>query len=459
MRKLFFAVLLSALIIAEFIFSQDKSYYYHETAKKVVTEALNKSKGYEYLKELCEIGPRLAGSKNSLKAIDWAVNKFKEIGVDTVWLQPVMVNSWERGDIETAAIIGSNNNPIYELSVASLGNSVGTDNDGISAEVLEVHNFEELKLLFEEAKSKIIFFNRPFDNTLINTFEAYGKAVDQRIFGAAEAAKVGGIGVLVRSVTSLYDNVPHVGTMIYADSVKQIPAAALGTIDADYLSGQLKKNPNLKIKMTLSCRSIPDQKSYNVIAEIRGIEKPEEVIVVGGHFDSWDKGDGAHDDGAPTLQTLEILDLIKRLNLQPKRTIRCIFFMNEENGSEGAVEYAKFAESENSTHIAAIESDRGAFTPRGFYVTTDSTRLSKLQSWLPFLDHALIEWIKPGGSGADISKIKIGGALMGYVPDVQRYFDVHHSDNDVFETVNSREMEFGSAAMTILAFLLSEEGI
>jgi hypothetical protein len=201
-------------------------------------------------------------------------------------------------------------------------------------------------------------------------------------------------------------------------------------------------------------------KSYNVIGEIRGEEFPDEVILVGGHIDSWDVGDGAHDDGAGCVQSIEALDIFKRLNITPKRTLRTVLFINEETGLTGAKEYAAYADSSKQAHIAAIESDRGAFTPLGFSIDTDSTELIEiLNSWLPLLNKAGIIWIKKGGSGADISLIKNITLPMGYVPDSQRYFDLHHSPNDVFEEVHPKEFELGSAAIAIMVFLLSEEGI
>jgi carboxypeptidase Q len=203
---------------------------------------------------------------------------------------------------------------------------------------------------------------------------------------------------------------------------------------------------------------LPDALSYNVICDLKGYENPDEVVIVAGHFDSWDVGCGAHDDGGGCIQSLEVLDLFKRLNIKTKRTIRCIFYINEENGVRGGIEYGIYADTVSTEkHIAAIESDRGVFTPVGFSVTSDSTTLAKLQSWLPILEYTGISWVKAGGSGVDISKIKNAKALIGYVPDNQRYFDLHHSANDIFEEVHSREMQLGTAAIAILTYLLSEE--
>ena len=429
---------------------------HNNIAKLIVETTLKERKGYEYLRELCEIGPRLSGSENSIKAINWAYEKMKSLGFDKVWLQPVMVPHWERGDIESCTILGLDK----KLSVLALGGSVATTAEGITAEVIEVKTFEELAKRKDEAKGKIVFFSRALDQGEVNTFSGYGGAINQRIEGAIEAAKYGAVGVVIRSITTKYDNVPHTGVMSYADSLPKIPAAALGYLDADFLSNELKKNPHLKIILKLSCQTLPDAQSYNVIGEIKGSEFPDEIILVGGHFDSWDVGDGAHDDGAGCIQSMEVLDLMKRLNLKLKRTLRCVFFINEENGSCGATEYANFADTSNQTHLAVIESDRGAFTPIGFYVDTDSTEiLNKLQSWMPILEKANIEWIKKGGSGVDVQKIKNAKLQIGYVPDDQRYMDYHHSANDVFEEVHPREFELGTAAIAILAYLLCEEGL
>jgi hypothetical protein len=425
-------------------------------AQKIVDMALRDQKGYAYLRELCEIGPRLSGSENSIRAINWAQEKMKSLGFDKVWLQPVKVPHWERGDVESCTIRQLEKN----LSVLALGGSIPTPQDGITAEVIEVKNFDELKKKKGQVKGKIIFFSRSLDQSNVNTFAGYGGAVDQRIKGAIEASRYGAVGVLIRSITTRYDNVPHTGVMDYNDTIPKIPAAALGNIDADFLSNELKNHSNLEINLKLNCKTLPDIQSYNVIGEIRGIELPDEIVLVGGHFDSWDVGCGAHDNGAGCIQTLEVLDIIKRLDIKPKRTLRTVFFINEENGTRGAIEYANYADTSNQNHLAVIESDRGAFTPIGFYAETDSTEIiSRLKSWLPILEKANIEWIRKGGSGVDVQKIKNAKLHLGYVPDDQRYMDYHHSANDVFETVHPREFELGAAAIAIMAYLLSEEGL
>jgi hypothetical protein len=429
---------------------------YNKIAQQIVETALEQRRGYDYLRELCEIGPRLSGSENSMRAINWAFEKMKSLGFDKVWLQPVMVPHWERGDVESCTILDLNK----KLSVLALGGSISTPTQGITAEVIEVKTFSELEKRKNEVKGKFVFFSRALDQSKINTFAGYGGAVDQRVNGAIEAAKYGAVGVVIRSITTKYDNVPHTGVMDYNYTIPKIPAAALGNIDADFLSNELKNNSQLRINLKLNCRTLPDSQSYNVIGEIDGTEFPDEIVLVGGHFDSWDVGCGAHDNGAGCIQTMEVLDLMKRLNIKTKRTLRCVFFINEENGTRGAIEYAKYADSTNQFHLAVIESDRGAFTPIGFYAETDSTEiLSLLQSWLPILEKANIEWIRKGGSGVDVQKIKNAKLHLGYVPDDQRYMDFHHSANDVFEAVHPREFELGTAAIAIMAYLLSEEGI
>ena len=462
--KLQTVLILSAIFIsttpAQPVGDSLKVIEYKNVSEQFVSSALSERKGYEMLRNLCRIGPRLSGSKNSLLAINWAKNKMNELGFDTVWLQPVMVPHWERGDVETAVLRDSNNVFYGRLNILALGGSVETPSLGITANVLEVKSFKELEERPEEAKGKIIFFSRPIDQSILNTFRGYSIAADQRVYGAIEGAKYGAVGVIVRSLTTKYDNVPHTGVMLYVDSLPKIPAAAVGYLDADLLSKALKEDPNLILELILNCRTLPDAPSYNVIGEIRGNEFPDEVIVVSGHFDSWDVGNGAHDDGAGCMQAIEVLDLFKRLNIQPKRTIRVVLFINEENGSRGAEVYGEFADTSKAIHLAAIESDRGAFTPLGFTIDNNSTELiKKLEGWLPYLKLAGINWIKKGGSGSDISRIKNSKLLIGYVPDNQRYFDYHHSPGDVFDSVHPREFELGSAAMAILVYLLSEEGL
>jgi len=449
-------VLIILIFTTPFLLPQEITNYI-KTADEFTRTALTDQKGYKLLEELCSMGHRLSGSENSLNALMWGEKKMREAGFDSVWLQPVMVPHWERGSVEEGILITADGK--RELKIAALGGSVGTPEQGITAEVLEVSSFDELRLLKDKAKGKIIFFSRPLDQGLRNTFSGYGGAVNQRASGAIYAAYYGGVAAIVRSITTKHDNNPHTGAMNYVDTLVKVPGAAIGYQDADCLSEMLEKDPGLKINLRLNCKSYPEALSFNLIGEIKGSEFPDEIILVGGHFDSWDLSCGAHDDGGGCIQSFEVLDLIKRLKIQPKRTIRCVFFINEENGIRGALAYGRYSDSLKINHIAAIESDRGVFTPRGFSVESDSLTLLKLQQWLPVLNRAGIEYVQKGGSGVDISRINGTKAKIGYVPDDQRYMDVQHSANDNFESVHPREMELGSAAMAILVYLISEEGL
>lgn len=461
MKKLFISFLaLIGFAVNTFSQADINEKRYLTMADSIIKTAMTDQKGYSILRNFCKIGPRLSGSENSMKAIEWAKTRMISLGFDSVWLQPVMVPHWERGKTESAVIVSSNKFKNKKLAIAALGGSIGTElTKGITAKVIEIHSWAELTKKKQEVKDKIVFFNIPFDNSFSSSFPAYGKNVGYRVQGASEAAKYGAKGMILRSITSRNDNVPHVGVMHYTDSIPQVPAVAIGITDADFLSIAVEKEPELKLQLKLSCKTLPDAQSYNVIGELTGSEFPEEVIVVGGHFDSWDKGDGAHDDGAGCIQSMEVLDLFKRLHIKPKRTIRCVFFINEENGSRGGIVYGEFAAASKEKHLTAIESDRGAFTPQGFAVEKDSSSFLKIASWKNILERAGISWVKQGGSGVDVSYIKNAKCLIGYVPDSQRYFDYHHSANDVFSEVNPREFELGSAAISVLVFLIDQEGL
>jgi hypothetical protein len=324
---------------------------------------------------------------------------------------------------------------------------------------VEVRSFEELHKLDAGARGKIVFFNRPFDKTKFNTFEAYGGAVDQRSAGAMEASKAGGVLALVRSMTSRLDDVPHTGVMGYVDSIQRVPGVAISTIGANQLSDLLKKDRGLKVYVRTSCETLPDVESANVVGEIRGTELPNEVIVVGGHLDSWDKGRGAHDDGSGVVQSIEALRLLKQLGLKPKRTIRAVAFMNEENGSRGGQAYAA-KDRQGEVHVAAVESDMGGFMPRGFGVGTDSVRFQKIARWAHLFSPIQADRIVQGGGGSDISWLAPKGVpQISLLPETQRYFDYHHSDNDTIDKVNERELELGAACLAILTYVLAQGGV
>ncbi|MEN8248743.1 MAG: M28 family peptidase [Bacteroidota bacterium] len=428
-----------------------------EVIKSIYDEALTNSPSYENLRYLSKnVGHRLAGSVGAAAAVEYTRQLMESYGFDTVFLQPVMVPHWVRGEQEQLRMI-SDFSGTHDLTVTALGNSIGTGDAGISAEVVEVMNFEELeKLGKKKIEGKIVFFNRHFDNTHINTFRGYGGAVNQRSSGAIEASKYGAIAVVVRSVGSQVDDIPHTGSLHYADDIKPIPGVAVSTQDADLLSQTLKKDPNLKVYVRTTSYMAEMEPSFNVIGQITGSEKPDEYIVVGGHLDSWDLGEGAHDDGAGCIQSIDVLRTLKALGIKPRHSLRAVMFMNEENGLKGGLEYAKVALEKNEKHIIALESDRGGFTPRGFTIQ-DRGHLELIRSWAPmFAPYGIYEFV-PGGGGADIGPMKNQNTkMLGLLVDSQRYFTLHHTAADVFETVDKRELEMGAATMTALIYLLDK---
>jgi hypothetical protein len=428
--------------------------------RNIYDEALLRGKSYELLEGLCKAAPkRLSGSPGAAAAVEWGYQAFKSIGVDSVWLQETIVPRWERGKIEYAKIVTRHTGG-QELSVCALGGSVPTAKDGITHSVIEVHNWEELAQLGKaKIQGKIVFFNRPMDASQIYTFAAYGGCVNQRVQGAAQAAQYGAVAVIIRSMTLASDDHPHTGSVIYSDTLPRIPAAAISTLDADYLSSLLKLEPDLSFHLQMNCRTLEEVTSYNVIGELRGTERPEEIILVGGHLDAWDKGEGAHDDGAGCAHSIEALRILKQMGFKPKQTVRAVLFMNEENGLRGAHTYAEEAERKKETHLLGIESDRGGFSPRGFNIEAGKDTLDRLEAWINLLTPYGLHYWEKGGSGADISPLRGKALLMGMVPDSQRYFDFHHADTDVFSSVHKRELELGAAAMASVIYLFSTQGI
>jgi hypothetical protein len=433
----------------------------------IFEEALRHGKAYDMLYFLTKkIGGRISGSPQAAAAVEWAYQVLDTMGAEKVWKQGVLVPRWLRGGPEIGRVVNSHSLGAFNLPVCALGGSVATPPAGITAQVVEVRSFDDLrKLGKDKVKGKIVFFNRSMDPRFANTFYAYGNCVDQRWAGAMEAAKLGAVGVLVRSMTLALDDYPHTGSMGYEEGITKIPAMALSTKGAMTLSRLMKEQNDLRFYMYQSCQTMPDVLSYNVVAEIRGSEYPDEIILVGGHLDSWDLGEGAHDDGAGCVQSMEVMRLLLKMGRRPKRTIRAVMFMNEENGLRGAQKYAEIAQLRNERHIAAIETDRGGFAPRYFTVESAneehfSKQLAILRSWIPLLAEYGLSDIKEGGSGADIGPLKPQGTLLlGLAPESQRYFDYHHSGADVYETVNPRELHLGAAAMAAMAYLMAEHGI
>jgi len=431
--------------------------------RKIYDEELVNGQCYQNLRYLCKnIGPRLSGSPNAQKAVEWGKKLMESYGFDHVFLQQVTVPHWVRGAKERGEIVDGDNR--IPVAIAALGMSVATPATGLTADVIEVHSLKELDTLGEAAiKGKIVFFNRPFDPRFIETLRAYGTAGDQRNAGPAAAAKYGAVAVIVRSLTESIDNYPHTGATRYDKNSVEIPAAAISTIAANQLSALLKQKGNIKFYFKQNCRMLPDTTSYNVVAELTGTENPNKFITVGGHLDSWDLAEGAHDDGTGVMQSLEVLRILKSMGYRAKNTIRAVFFINEENGDRGGDKYAELAAKNKEDHIAAIETDLGGFTPRGFgFDGLSPTVLKKLrESWGDLLAPYGSGEFLAGGGGSDIGPLKEktpGVVLIGYLPDSQRYFDIHHSPNDVFENVNKRELELGAASMAALIYLIDQHG-
>jgi carboxypeptidase Q len=456
MKKILLTLSFFLFVVAAMAQTQDES-----TIKQLFDYALTKGKSYSWLEYLStNVGPRLSGSPGAAAGVEYTRHEMENFA-DTVWLQPVMVPHWIRGQKEIGRVVNSKKMGTVEMNVCALGGSVGTGPSGVSGNIVEVKDFDELKQLGEKnIKGKIVFFNRPMDPTKISTFAAYGGAVNQRGSGASEAAKYGAIGVIVRSMGSNQEDYPHTGGLRYAPNVAQIPAVAIATRHAEKLSSMLKGDAALQFYFETHCVTLEDAPSFNVIGEIKGSEYSDEIIVVSGHLDSWDLAQGAHDDGAGCVQAMDVLYLFKILGIKPKRTIRAVMYINEENGLRGGIEYAKQAELKKEKHIAAIESDRGGFTPRGFTMSANDVAKNKIKSWKPLLEHYGLTDFNQEGGGADIGPLGPQGVpLIGYLPDSQRYFDYHHTAEDTFDKVSKRELELGTGSMAALVYLIDTYGL
>ena len=424
---------------------------------------MTKSKAYSWLDYLSnQIGGRLSGSLEAERAVEWGKVELEKLNFDKVWLQPVMVPRWVRGPKEFA-LIETEPGITFNVPIAALGGSVATPSVGLKAEVIEVFSLKELEELGKEKiDGKIVFFNRPMEPEFIQTFTAYGRAVDQRALGALEASKYGAIGVIVRSMNLRLDDHPHTGGLTYGDlpDSKKIPAAAISTNGAEKLSSLLKIKPKLKFLFRQQCKQMSDVLSYNVIAEKKGTTFPDEIILVAGHLDSWDTGDGSHDDGAGIVHSMDLINIFDNINYKPKRTIRVVLYMNEENGKRGSIKYKEISDREKLNHIFAIESDAGGFLPLGFSFTTDNKKFLKILEWKKFFAPYFINVFIKGGSGADIENLRTdSNVLAGLRPNSQRYFDYHHTEIDTFDAINKRELELGSGAIASLVYLFDKYGI
>ena len=441
------------------IAQEDKHVY---NISKIYDVALTNGNSYEWLDYLSnQIGGRLSGSLNAERAVKWGFEELKNLDLDKVFLEDVMVPKWVRGTFEYASIITGPGMSI-NVPICSLGGSIATPASGLRGQVVEVKSFEELEALgMKNIKGKFVFFNRPMPPDIIDTFEAYSATRDQRSNGAERAAKYGAIGVIIRSMNLKLDDYPHTGNMSYGElpNKMRIPAAAISTNGAELLSSMLSLNKNLFFYLKQDCKNLPDVKSYNVIGEIKGSDFPNEIIIVGGHLDSWDLGDGAHDDGAGIVQSMEVLNIFNKINYKPRRTIRVVLYMNEENGLRGGTTYAKNVKKKKENHIFALESDAGGFSPRGFSFEASENQFRKIKSWKKYFQPYLTDRFTLGGSGADIGPLRNGKiVLAGLRPDSQRYFEYHHTANDTFDAINKRELELGAAAMTSMIYLVDQCG-
>ncbi len=467
MKRTFVLILSNIFFSSAFLSAQEDQHALF--IKDIYDYTLQNAKCGQWLGYLSDtIGGRLAGSQASLDAVDYTASELDDIAiVDRIEKQRCTVPRWQRGPAEKVKISYKHNSGMINiqqnLNALALGNTVGTGPQGLEGEIVEVFGLDTLETLGRAAlEGKIVFFNRPMSNRHINTMYAYGEAVDQRVHGASRASKYGAAAVIVRSMTNIIDDLPHTGVQRYQDDITPIPALAISTRDAENLS-QILKSQSVKCHIQNQAQILSDTISYNVIAEIKGSEFPDEIILVGGHLDSWDVGGGAHDDGAGCVHSMQVIQTMDALGYKPKRTIRCVLFMNEENGLGGGIAYAEASNKKGEFHLAALESDSGGFTPRGFGCSADAEvfkpYLAKFQEFDVFLEPYDL-YLKAGGGGADIGPLKSQkGLLIGFRPDNQRYFDFHHTTADVMENVNLRELNLGAAAITSLIYLIDQFGL
>jgi carboxypeptidase Q len=431
---------------------------YAEAAEFLRAEGLRSEGAFAFLERLTRLAPeRLTGSPGFAAAQELMRREMESLGLST-WREPVRVEHWVRGRTQEAQLLGGAETP-RALRIAALGLSVPTPPEGITAPLVEVRSFEELRKAGDRVKGAIVFYNHPMDRTMQESFGAYGEAAQYRSRGPAEAAQRGAVAVLVRSMTQRLDGFPHTGMTTYDPAGPKIPAAAVATLDAEDLSRRLAAKPGLRLRLKLDCRDLGLTDSSNLAGEIRGSERPEEVVLLGAHLDAWELGTGAHDDGAGCVQCLEAVRLIRALGLVPKRTIRVVLYPNEEFGASAGRDYARAPRRSAERHVAAIESDRGGFLPIGFGLGSAAS-FEKLKKWEVLLRPAGIQWIGPGGGGADIGPLgESGTALLAFIPDAQRYFDHHHSGSDVLAAVHPRELELGAVVMAVMALVIAQEGI
>ncbi|WP_265130916.1 M20/M25/M40 family metallo-hydrolase [Chryseobacterium oranimense] len=444
---------LSLLMLGMAVFGQSKEDSIQFS--KISTEILNNGKGYNELKDLTKnIGNRLSGTEAYEKSVKWAEQKLREAGADKVWLQEVMIPVWVRG--KESLQIKTVDGQWKKLKMLSLGNSEGTGGKDVTGEIIMVRSLEEYdRLPADQVKDKIVFFNYPFNQSHVQTFIAYREAGAYRRSAANLTAQKGGKFAIIRSLSSAFDDVPHTGNMRYDDNVSKVPAVTIGNTTADELETMLE-NKKVTAKLNSNCGMKGEKLSHSVIGEITG-KKDQSVIVAGGHLDSWDVGEGAHDDGAGIVQSIEVLRTFKNLGIKNNHTIRVVCFANEENGTKGGKQYGKTAKESNEKHLFAIETDAGGFSPRGISLEMDDKNRNQIKSWANlFLPYGVYNF-EGKYSGSDIAPLhEMGVPTAELVPDPQRYFDIHHTEEDTFEKVNRRELLLGAAVMTQLIYMIDK---
>jgi hypothetical protein len=424
-----------------------------DTAARIVGAALVRARAYETLQHLTDrIGPRLSGSKNLERAVEWTAATLRAQGADRVAVEPVLVPHWVRGK-EVASIVAPVEAP---LVLTALGGSVATPAGGIEAEVIEVASFDELRAAGERVRGRIVLYNRDMARGG-GSMDGYGAVAPLRTQGAIEAARLGAVAALVRSLGTAAFRLPHTGAMSYEDTVPKIPAAALAEEDADHLHRLLAAGDVVRVRLELGCATLPDATSANVVADFRGRELPDEIVVIGAHLDSWDLGTGAVDDGAGVAVVMDTLRLLHELDLRPRRTIRAVLFTNEENGLRGGREYARAHAGELARHVAAIETDSGAGRPLGFGITAGTGAEAVLRTIAAHLAPLGADQVTTGGGGADISPMKPAGVpQIGLRADTTTYFDIHHSNADTFDKVDRQDLHRQVAAMAVMAYFLAD---
>ena len=419
---------------------------YRDPAARLIAESQSSAFAWERLALLGDtFGHRLSGSEALENAIRWAVAEMKKDGLDHVRAEPVKVPHWVRGQ-ESVEITSPYRST---LAMLGLGNSVGTPADGIEADVLVVRSFGELDAAGAGVAGKIVLFNVPFTT--------YGETVQYRSAGASRAARLGAVAMLIRAVGPPGLRTPHTGSLRYAEGTTKIPAAAIPVEDAERLQRMQNRGTKVRVRMKMEAKFLADADSANVIGEIRGRERPDEVVVVGGHFDSWDVGTGSTDDGGGCVVTWEALRLMKKLNLRPRRTVRVVLFTNEENGLAGGRAYLERHRSELAEHVLMLESDSGVFRPTGFGFTGTSTARETLQQIAGLLRGIQADQIGPSGGGADIGPSVEAGQLPALSLEVDgNYFLIHHTPADTVDKIDPADMAKASAAIAVMAYVVAD---